>query len=77
MIWKLLCWLGYHKWDPPINHCGNWFRVCPHCCEAFQIYARGHRKNEWRECQVNKDARGRFFVTGTNGNKISLEKIVG
>jgi hypothetical protein len=72
MIRKLLCRLGFHKYDAPVNHCGSWFRVCKHCQNDFQIYARGHTKNEWRECEITQDSRGRFFVTGTNGNKISL-----
>jgi hypothetical protein len=76
MIRKFLCWLGFHAWGEPINQCGSWFRICPHCCEAFQIYRRGLRKNEWRECEVIKDSAGRFSVRSTNGNMVFLEKIL-
>lgn len=72
MIKGLLCRLGFHKWGAPVMMSGNRFRVCKHCQNEFQIYTRGHVKNEWKDCQITQDSRGQFYVIGTNGNRINI-----
>jgi hypothetical protein len=71
---KILCWLGFHSWASPVNHAGSWFRVCECCQKEFQVFARGRRRNEWRDCSIMQDSGGRFYLVGTNGNRIYLEK---
>lgn len=75
LIRKIKCWAGIHRYGEPINSCGSWFRACPHC-GSLQVLLRGTHAVEWMEIQIERDARGKFFVRGTNGNMVSLAKIV-
>jgi len=76
LIQSVKCWFGWHDYDEPVRRSTAWFRGCPHCMNSLQVLIRGRHDVTWQEVEVGKDCAGRFFVRGTNGNRISMPLIM-